>query len=113
MEFLTDIIEPILWVVFTLGCIAVSGIILIQEGKGGGLGEAFGGAGAQTFGVKAQGIAKVTGYMAGGLVVIALAIALIRSDQSSLDFGAGTPAGDGAPVSSTDDGADGQPAEDG
>ena len=105
MDFLSDIIEPILWVVFTLGCIAVSGIILIQEGKGGGLGEAFGGAGAQTFGVKAQGVAKLTGYMAGGLVVVALMIALIRSDQSAVDFGSGVPAPTDPAQGSTDTGA--------
>ncbi len=74
--------ESILWIVFTVIAIIVSGIILLQEGKGGGLGEAFGGAGQQTFGVKAQGIAKFTGYMAGALVVIALVISKIRSDDT-------------------------------
>ena len=75
-------IESILWILFTLICILLSGIILLQEGKGGGLGEAFGGAGQQTFGVKAQGIAKFTGWMAAGLVVIALVISKIRSGDT-------------------------------
>ena len=78
------VIESVLWVLFTLGCILVSGVILLQEGKGGGLGEAFGGAGAQTFGVKAEGIVKFTGYMAAGLVVIALLITKIRSSETVL-----------------------------
>jgi len=75
-------IEGLLWVVFTLLCLAVSGLVLLQEGKGGGLGDAFGGAGAQTFGVKAQGVAKVTGYMAAGIVVVAIVITKMRSGQS-------------------------------
>ena len=96
MDFLVhDILSPTLWVLFTLGCIVISGIILLQEGKGGGLGEAFGGAGAQTFGVKAQGIAKVTGYIAGGLVLVAIMIAVIESSASSVNFGSTPVPADG------------------
>lgn len=103
MDFLVhDILSPTLWVLFTLGCIVISGIILLQEGKGGGLGEAFGGAGAQTFGVKAQGIAKVTGYIAGGLVLVAIGIALIESSASSVDFGSAPVPIDGGASGSTD-----------
>lgn len=77
-------IEGILWVIFTLACIFVSALILLQEGKGGGLGEAFGGAGAQTFGVKAQGVAKVTGYLVIGIVLVAITITRMRSNDSAL-----------------------------
>lgn len=77
-------IEGILWVLFTLICVIVSGVILLQEGKGGGLGEAFGGAGAQTFGVKAEGIVKFTGYLSAALVLLALLITKIRSGDSVL-----------------------------
>lgn len=79
-----EVIEAILWIVFTLVCIIVSGVILLQEGKGGGLGEAFGGAGQQTFGVKAQGIAKFTGLMGGLLVVLALVISKLRGEGGSV-----------------------------
>lgn len=111
------VIESILWIIFTLICILVSGVILLQEGKGGGLGEAFGGAGQQTFGVKAQGIAKFTGLMAGLLVVLALTISVIRSDTSvvmdatvpPLELpGTGAPADPGAGDASGTDGGDGQ-----
>jgi preprotein translocase subunit SecG len=78
------VVESILWIVFTLLCILISGIILLQEGKGGGLGDAFGGAGQQSFGVKAQGIAKFTGWMATALIVIALVISRIRTSDSVL-----------------------------
>jgi protein translocase SecG subunit len=57
-----ELFESILWVLFVFACFVVSGVILLQEGKGGGLGEAFGGAGQQTFGVKAAGINKFTGW---------------------------------------------------
>jgi len=73
-------IEGILWVLFTLLCIVTCAVILLQDAKSGGLAEAFGGAGAQTFGVKAEGIVKFTGYMAAGLVVLALIITKIRSE---------------------------------
>lgn len=77
--------ESILWILFIAACILVSAVILLQEGKGGGLGEAFGGAGAQTFGHKADGIAKFTGWMAVGIVVLAIVITKMRSGGSVLD----------------------------
>jgi len=81
------IVEGILWVLFVLSCLLISAVILLQEGKGGGLGEAFGGAGAQTFGVKAGGITKFTGYLAVGIVILAVAITNIRSGSSLVGDG--------------------------
>lgn len=77
-------IESILWVVFILVCLGISGLVLLQEGKGGGLGDAFGGAGAQTFGVKAAGVAKVTGYLVASLMVLAIVITKMRTGESSV-----------------------------
>ncbi|MFT7463351.1 MAG: preprotein translocase subunit SecG [Pseudohongiellaceae bacterium] len=111
-------IEGILWVVFILVCLVICGLVLLQEGKGGGLGDAFGGAGAQTFGVKAQGVAKVTGYLVASLMVTAIVITKMRTGESSVagqlssgeaavlempaeDAGAAAPASD--PVSTDDD----------
>jgi preprotein translocase subunit SecG len=74
--------EAILWVLFVLACIVVSGVILLQEGKGGGLSEAFGGAGQQTFGVKAEGINKFTGWAAFVVVILAITITRVRSGES-------------------------------
>ena len=50
----------ILYTLFFLSAIFLVLIILLQEGKGGGIADAFGGAGAQTFGVRAGGVNKVT-----------------------------------------------------
>jgi len=77
-------IEGILWALFIFACLLICGLVLLQEGKGGGLGDAFGGAGAQTFGVKAQGVAKVTGYLVAFLMLIAIGITKIRTNESSV-----------------------------
>ena len=49
-----------LWALMFLSAVLLSIVILLQEGKGGGLAEAFGGMGAETFGVKSGGINKFT-----------------------------------------------------
>ena len=58
-------IKLVLWVVMFLSAVLLSIVILLQEGKGGGLAEAFGGMGAETFGVKSGGINKFTFALAG------------------------------------------------
>jgi preprotein translocase subunit SecG len=78
--------EAILWVLFVLTCVLVSAVILLQEGKGGGLSEAFGGVGQQTFGVKAEGINKFTGWATAVLVVLAILITRVRSGDSVVQF---------------------------
>lgn len=67
-------ITGILWFIFIVSALLLSLIILIQEGKGGGLGEAFGGMGAETFGVKAAGVNKTTATLAIVWVVSAILI---------------------------------------
>ena len=117
-------IESLLWIVFVLACLIVSAVILLQEGKGGGLGEAFGGVGQQTFGVKAEGINKFTGWVSLVVIVLAITITKIRSDGSSLAFtdapppltvpnadGSATPAPtDGTPADGTPPAGDSAPA---
>ena len=48
------------WVLFFLSAVLLTVVILLQESKGGGLAEAFGGTGAETFGVKTGGISRFT-----------------------------------------------------
>ena len=57
-------IVALLWFVFVVSGLLLMLLILIQEGKGGGLGEAFGGMAAETFGVKAAGVNKATATLA-------------------------------------------------
>ncbi len=78
--------ESILWILFIVACILTTAIILLQEGKGGGLGEAFGGAGQQMVGVKAEGITKFTGYLAVAVVVLAIVITKMRSGDSAISL---------------------------
>jgi len=100
--------EAILWILFVLACVLVSTVILLQEGKGGGLSEAFGGVGQQTFGVKAEGINKFTGWVSFIVVVLAIVITRVRSGESVVPFApppatqapadAGAPPADSAPA---------------
>jgi preprotein translocase subunit SecG len=50
----------LLYTLFFVSALLLILVILVQEGKGGGLGGALGGAGSETFGVRAGGVNKVT-----------------------------------------------------
>lgn len=70
-------IKLILWIVFLGSAILLATVVLLQESKGGGLAEAFGGVGAETFGVKTRGISKFTFTLAGCFVGSALALHML------------------------------------
>jgi preprotein translocase subunit SecG len=80
----------VLYVLFTVVAIFLGGIILLQEGKGGGLGSAFGGAGGEAFGHGAGGVNKLTSILAGLFIVLAVVIALYNKPKTTI--GAITPA---------------------
>lgn len=71
-----------LFIVFALSAIVLVTVVLLQEGKGGGLGDALGGAGQQTFGVGSKGINKFTAITAGIFLVTALAITVLHRVDS-------------------------------
>ncbi len=48
------------WILFFVSAALLTIVVLLQEPKGGGLAEAFGGMGAETFGVKSGGINRFT-----------------------------------------------------
>jgi protein translocase SecG subunit len=56
-------------------------VVLIQEGKGGGLGDAFGGQAQQTFGVGAKGINRFTSYVAIAFLGCAVTIHILHRKQ--------------------------------
>ena len=58
------ILHYIGWVLFFASAVLMTVVVLLQESKGGGLAEAFGGVGAETFGVKAGGINRFTFLLA-------------------------------------------------
>ena len=54
------VLHIVLWILFFGSAVVMSIVILLQQGSGGGLAEAFGGMGAETFGVRAGGATKFT-----------------------------------------------------
>lgn len=64
------------WVLFIASAILLTIVVLLQESKGGGLAEAFGGVGAETFGVKTGNINRFTFLLAGIFMVSAVALHL-------------------------------------
>jgi preprotein translocase subunit SecG len=75
----------LLWVIFVVSALALSLLILIQEGRGGGIAEAFGGMGQETFGSGARGVNKVTAGLAAVFLVSAILINKVSQESSSLD----------------------------
>lgn len=71
---MSEIIHYLSWVLFFLSSVLLIVVILLQESKGGGLSEAFGGVGAETFGVKSGGISRFTFGLAIVFAVSALLI---------------------------------------
>ncbi len=95
-----SILIGFLYFVFVVSSILLIAIVLLQEGKGGGLAEAFGGVGAETFGVKSGGINKATATIAAVFLATALAISFIG--KTSLDTGIFPPGGGGSEITGTD-----------
>lgn len=79
------------YILFVVSAIVLVIVVLLQEGKGGGLTDALGAGGQQTFGVGASGINKFTGYVGGAFLLSALAITVLNrlaGEQSVIgDFG--------------------------
>jgi len=90
--------EAVLWLIFILSSIVLSVVILLQEPKGGGLAEAFGGMGAQTFGVKATGITKFTAYAAAVFLLSGIMLTCHKKTQSAVSGAYDEPAKQEAPA---------------
>ena len=92
-------------------------VVLAQEGKGGGLSGAFGGAGAETFGVKAGTVNAFTSWIAVAFLGLALLYAgLSSASKTDLESGSGVStdqftgssgASDAAATDATDESAAG------
>ena len=99
-----DLIVTLLYILFIVSAIVLVVVILLQEGRGGGLTDALGTAGQQTFGVAASGIHKFTGGAAAVFVLSALMIHVVnrKSAEGTVvpDFGTPVieaPPAEGAP----------------
>ncbi len=74
----------LLYTIFFVSALLLILIILLQEGKGGGLSDAFGGAGAETFGVRSGGINRFT---FGVFAVFVLSAMLLHWTAGGADSG--------------------------
>lgn len=72
--FIYFLLKLLLWVLFFLSSFLLIVVVLLQESKGGGLAEAFGGMGAETFGVRAGGINRFTFVLAAVFILSAVFI---------------------------------------
>jgi preprotein translocase subunit SecG len=77
----------LLYTLFFLSAVLLIFIVLIQAGKGGGIADAFGGAGAQTFGVRAGGVNRVTMVIFAVFLLSAFALNKIGVDSTSGSVG--------------------------
>jgi len=68
------LLSILLYIVFVLSAIVLVVVVLLQEGRGGGLTDALGTSGQATFGVGAAGINRFTFVMVGVFLCSALAI---------------------------------------
>jgi preprotein translocase subunit SecG len=69
-----EILSILLYILFVLSAIVLVVVILLQEGKGGGLTGALGTEGQQTFGVGTKGINQFTGWTCAVFLICALGI---------------------------------------
>lgn len=79
MSFLTILF----YIVFILAAIVLIVVVLLQEGRGGGFGEALGTHGAETFGAGNRGINTFTATTAGVFLASALLIHILNREASS------------------------------
>ena len=68
----------VFWILFFLSACLLIFVILLQEPKGGGLAEAFGGMGAETFGVKSSGVNRFTVIVAAVFLLSAVVIQILN-----------------------------------
>jgi preprotein translocase subunit SecG len=80
---MTVFITTLLYILFVLAAIVLVVVILLQEGKGGGFGDALGTAGQQAFGVKASGVQRFTAVAAVVLLTSAVAIHWLNRTETS------------------------------
>lgn len=108
---------PLLYIVFVLAAIVLVVVILLQEGRGGGLTDALGTSGQATFGVGAAGINRFTFAAIAVFLVSALLLHVLNratSEQSIVppvsNSGALLP-GEANPAAPANGGTNTPPAE--
>ncbi|MFN0207866.1 MAG: preprotein translocase subunit SecG [Planctomycetota bacterium] len=85
-------LTSLLYIVFIISCLLLIVVILIQEGKGGGLGDAFGGVGGETFGHRAGPINKFTSVLAAVMMVSLILLHTTKGEATSAGLFENKPA---------------------
>jgi preprotein translocase subunit SecG len=75
------VLKGFIFVLFILVALLMTLVVLLQEPKGGGLSGAFGGVGAETFGVQTGGVNKFTSYLAALFLGMAILYAALREPE--------------------------------
>jgi preprotein translocase subunit SecG len=75
-------LATLLYIVFVLAAIVLIVVILLQEGRGGGFGQALGEHGQQTFGVAAKGIHRFTMWVAFFFLASAVTLHWLNRSES-------------------------------
>ena len=109
LGLLIDVVKGLVFALFVLCALLLMVVILLQEGKGGGLGSAFGGAAADAFGVKAGTVNKFTTWLATGFLGLALLYAGLSSSSEQRSMVPSAP--EPAAIESLGDGPAEAPAE--
>ncbi len=73
----------LLYILFVAAALILTVVILLQEGKGGGFGDALGAAGQQAFGVKASGVQRFTMWIAIAFLGSAVLIHVLNNRSQS------------------------------
>jgi preprotein translocase subunit SecG len=77
-----SILTVLCYILFVLAAIVLIVVVLLQEGRGGGFGEALGVHGRETFGVGSKGINTFTAWTAAVFLIAALAITYMNRVKS-------------------------------
>lgn len=81
------LLSVLFYIVFILAAIVLVVVVLLQEGRGGGFGEALGSHGRETFGVGSKGINTFTGWTAAVFLGSALFLHYLnRTAGSGIDL---------------------------
>jgi preprotein translocase subunit SecG len=81
---IVSFIKGVLMFLFIATALLLILVILLQEPKGGGLSAAFGGAGAETFGVQTGGVNRFTAYVATIFMLAAVLYAALRDESADV-----------------------------
>jgi protein translocase SecG subunit len=77
-----SLITVLCYILFVVAAIVLIVVVLLQEGRGGGFGEALGSHGRETFGVGSKGINTFTGWTAAIFLGTALLIHVLNRQSA-------------------------------